>query len=150
MIQPVLPDTMQMTLEAIADGDGTLQIAHRAHLSPNTVKDRLRMLYLQLGAKDRANAVSIGFRLGLLSGRLPALPCMLADGVPLETLVAAREESGLTQRDMSARLGVSRVWLCHRETGRYLFPLLTVERYATIVGLDLEALSRRDRGQVMP
>jgi DNA-binding CsgD family transcriptional regulator/DNA-binding XRE family transcriptional regulator len=142
VIQPVLPDTMQTTLEAIADGDGTLQIARRAHLSPNTVKDRLRILYAQLGAKDRANAVSIGFQLGLLSGRLPALPCMLADGVPLQPLVAAREQRGLTQRDMSARLGVSRVWLCHRETGRYLFPLLTVERYATIVGVDLEALSR--------
>jgi DNA-binding CsgD family transcriptional regulator/DNA-binding XRE family transcriptional regulator len=137
MIQPVLPAPMQTTLEAIADGDTTRQIARRVHLSPNTVKDRLAALYAQLGAKDRANAVSIGFQLGVLDGRRPALPCVLADGVPLDALVAARERHGLTQRDMAARLGVSRVWLCHRETGRFLFPLLTLQRYATIVGVDL-------------
>src|SRR3954451_18259469 len=129
---------MQATLEAIADGDGTLQIASRAHLSPNTVKDRLRVLYLQLGAKDRANAVAIGFRLGVLTGSTPMVACVLAEGVPLQVLVAARERLGWTQRDMSARLGVSRVWLCHRETGRFLFPLMVAQRYAGIVGGELD------------
>jgi DNA-binding CsgD family transcriptional regulator/DNA-binding XRE family transcriptional regulator len=138
VIRPVLPGPMQATLEAIADGDGTLQIARRAHLSPNTVKDRLRVLYLQLGAKDRANAVAIGFRLGVLTGQTPMLPCVLAEGVPLQVLVTARERIGWTQRDMSARLGVSRVWLCHRETGRFLFPLMVAQRYASIVGVDLD------------
>jgi DNA-binding CsgD family transcriptional regulator/DNA-binding XRE family transcriptional regulator len=136
MIRPVLPSAMQITLEAIADGETTLQIARRVHLSPNTVKDRLAALYAQLGAKDRANAVAIGFRMGVLTGHQPAAPGVLAEGVPLRSLVSARERLGLTQRDMADRLGVSRVWLCHRETGRFLFPLQTVQRYATIVGLD--------------
>lgn len=138
MIQPVLPDPLQRTLEAIADGACTRQIARHAHVSPNTVKDRLRVLYAQLGAKDRANAVSIGYQLGLLAGSRPALPCVLADGVPLARLVNARLQRGLTQHQMSDRLGVSPVWLCNREAGRYRFPLLVVRRYATIVGLDLD------------
>jgi DNA-binding XRE family transcriptional regulator len=137
MIHPVLPEPMQSTLEAIADGASTRQIARRLHLSPNTVKDRLAALYTQLGAKDRANAVSIGYQLGVLDGRRPPLPCVLAEGVPVQALVAARKRAGMTQREMAARLGVSEVWLCHREAGRYLFPLLLVPRYAAIVGLDL-------------
>ncbi|MET0414457.1 MAG: helix-turn-helix domain-containing protein [Actinoplanes sp.] len=138
MIQPVLSDQLQETLEAIAAGAGTRQIARRAHLSPNTVKDRLRVLYAQLGAQDRANAVSIGYQLGVLAGRRPALPCVLADGVPLVPLVNARLRLGVTQNQMSDRLGVSPVWLCNREAGRYRFPLLVVQRYARIVGVDLD------------
>ena len=141
MIHPVLPDPLQDTLEAIAGGAGTRQIARHAHVSPNTVKDRLRVLYDRLGAKDRANAVSIGYQLGVLAGRQPALPCVLADGVNLVTLVNARMQAGLTQHEMSQRLGVSPVWLCNRETGRYRFPLLVVRRYASIVGLDLDVVS---------
>jgi DNA-binding XRE family transcriptional regulator len=139
MIRPVLPATMQTTLEGIAAGDSTRQLASREHLSPNTVKDRLAALYTQLGAKDRANAVSIGFQLGVLSGQLPAMPFVLAKDVPVQELVAGRERLGWTQQEMATRLGVSRVWLCHRETGRFLFPLLIVQRYADIVGADLDA-----------
>jgi DNA-binding XRE family transcriptional regulator len=139
MIRPVLPAPMQTTLEGIAAGDSTRQLASRVHLSPNTVKDRLAALYMQLGAKDRANAVAIGFQLGVLSGQLPAMPFVLAEDVPLRDLIAGRERLGWTQQAMAERLGVSRVWLCHRETGRFLFPLLIVQRYADIVGADLDA-----------
>jgi hypothetical protein len=138
MIQPVLSDPMQFTLEAIAAGDSTSEIARRAHVSPNTVKDRLRALYTQLGAKDRASAVSIGYQLGVLAGHRPALPCVLADGVPLDRLVRARHDRGLTQPQLSVRLGVKLDWLCHREVGRYRFPLLVVRRYAEIVGIELD------------
>jgi hypothetical protein len=140
MIHPVLPDSMQFTLEAVADGDSTIQIARRAHLSPNTVKDRLRILYSQLGARDRASAVSIGYQLGVLAGELPALPCVLADGVPLDTLVRAREDLGLSQPQISQRLGVSPFWLEQREHGTRRFPILVVRRYAEIVGVDLDKL----------
>jgi DNA-binding XRE family transcriptional regulator len=146
MIRPVLPAPLQTTLEGIAAGDSTRQIASRVHLSPNTVKDRLAALYLHLGAKDRANAVAIGFQMGVLTGQVPAMPFVLAENVPLPTLVAARERLNLTQEQMAARLGVSRVWLCHRETGRYLFPLLVVQRYADIVGADLGGAARVARG----
>jgi len=140
MIQPVLPEPLQSTLEAIADGTSTQQIARRVHLSPNTVKDRLTALYAQLGAVDRANAVSIGYQLGVLTGWRPPLPCVLAEGVPLGALVAARERAGLTQQAMAARLGVTPLWLGQRESGRHLFPLLVVQRYAKITGVDLEVV----------
>lgn len=139
MIRPVLPNPMQTTLEGIADGKGTRELARGLHLSTNTVKDRLSNLYTQLGARDRANAVSIGFRMGVLTGHLPVLPFVLAEGVPLPALVAGRERYGMTQREMAAKLGVSPTWLCHREAGRFLFPLLVVEQYATIVQVDIYA-----------
>ena len=138
MIQPVLSDLLQFTLEAVADGESTQQIARRAHISPNTVKDRLRVPYTQLGAKDRASAVSIGYQLGVLAGHRPALPCVLAEGVPLDQLVRARHSAGLTQPQLSVRLGVSADWLYHREAGRQRFPLLVVRRYAEIVGVELD------------
>jgi DNA-binding XRE family transcriptional regulator len=137
MIRPVLPVPMQTTLEGIAAGKGTREIARSLHLSTNTVKDRLSNLYTQLGANDRANAVSIGFRMGVLTGQLPAMPFVLAEGVPLPALVAGRERCGMTQREMAAKLGVSPTWLCHRESGRFLFPLLIAEQYATIVQVDI-------------
>jgi DNA-binding XRE family transcriptional regulator len=137
MIRPVLPIPMQTTLEGIAAGKGTREIARGLHLSTNTVKDRLSNLYTQLGANDRANAVSIGFRMGVLTGELPAMPFVLAEGVPLPALVAGRERAGMTQREMAAKLGVSPTWLYNRESGRFLFPLLIVEQYATIVQVDI-------------
>lgn len=141
MIRPVLPTPMQTTLEGIAAGKATREIASGLHLSTNTVKDRLSNLYTQLGAQDRANAVSIGFRMGVLSGQIPAMPFVLAEGVPLPALVAGRERSGMTQREMAVKLGVSPTWLCHREAGRFLFPLLVVQRYADIVQVDLGTCS---------
>jgi DNA-binding CsgD family transcriptional regulator/DNA-binding XRE family transcriptional regulator len=135
-IRLTLSAPLQETLEAIADGHTTNQIAHEAHLSTATVSTRLKVLYERLGAADRANAVAIGFRMGVLSGSMPPLPCVLADGVPLSRLVTARCEAGISQREMAARLGVRPVWLCRRETGQALFPLHVVRRYADIAGLD--------------
>jgi hypothetical protein len=138
VIQLVLPELLQATLEAIAEGASTQQIARRNFLSPNTVKDRLAALYRELGAKDRANAVAIGFRVGVLSGRRPALPCVLAKGVPMGALVAGRERSALTLQVMAGKLGVSAEWLRRHETGMYPVPLLVAQRYAAIVGIGLE------------
>jgi DNA-binding CsgD family transcriptional regulator len=135
-IHLTLAAPLQETLEAIADGNTTSQIARRAHLSAATVSTRLKVLYEQLGAADRANAVAIGFRIGVLTGEDPPLPCVLADGVPLARLVAARCAAGISQREMASRLGVPPVWLCRRETGQALFPLHVVCRYARIAGVD--------------
>jgi hypothetical protein len=41
---------------------------------------------------------------------------------------------------MAARLGVTPLWLGQRESGRHLFPLLVVQRYAKITGVDLEVV----------
>ena len=141
-IRRTLSAPLQETLEAIAGGNSTAEIARMAHLSTATISTRLKVLYHQLGAADRANAVAIGFRMGVLSGEMPPLPCVLADGVPLGPLVAARNSAGISQREMAAQLGVRPVWLCRRETGQALFPLQIVARYAHIVGLDLKGDQR--------
>ena len=136
-IHLTLAQPLQETLEAIAEGKSTAQIARESHLSAATVSTRLKVLYERLGAADRANAVAIGFRVGVLSGEMPPMPCVLADGVPLARLVAARCAAGISQREMANRLGVRPVWLCRRETGQALFPVQVVCRYARIAGIDL-------------
>jgi DNA-binding CsgD family transcriptional regulator len=136
-IHLTLTEPLQDTLEAIADGKTTAQIAEEGHLSTATVSTRLKTLYERLGAADRANAVAIGFRIGVLTGKMPPPPCVLADGVPLARLIAARCAAGISQREMAARLGVRPVWLCRRETGQALFPVQVVCRYARIAGVDL-------------
>lgn len=137
-IRPVLASHLQRTLEALADGHTVIEMAQLEHVSPNTVKQRLRTLYEKLNARNQAHAVAIAFRLGVLRGHVPALPCVLAHGVPLARLVAAREESGITLRVMAARLSVPLVWLWRRERGEALFPLPLLERYAAITGIDLD------------
>ena len=137
-IRPVLAGHLQRTLEALADGHTVVEMAQLEHVSPNTVKQRLRTLYEKLNARNQAHAVAIAFRLGVLDGHVPALPCVLAHGVPLARLVAARQDAGITLRVMAARLSVPVVWLWRRERGEALFPLPLLRRYAAITGIDLD------------
>lgn len=53
-------------LQRMARGDQTAEIAAALHLSTDTVKSHLRALYVELGAKDRAHAVALGYQRGLL------------------------------------------------------------------------------------
>ncbi|WP_232297456.1 MULTISPECIES: helix-turn-helix transcriptional regulator [unclassified Actinoplanes] len=62
----MLAPHLQETIESLAAGETAREMAARLYLSPNTVKSRLRTLYQQLGARDQAHAVAIGFRLGVL------------------------------------------------------------------------------------
>ena len=137
-IRPVLASHLQRTLEALADGHTVIEMAQLEHVSPNTVKQRLRTLYEKLNARNQAHAVAIAFRLGVLDGHVPTLPCVLANGVPLGRLIAAREDAGITLRVMASRLSVPLVWLWRRERGEALFPLPLLERYTAITGLDLD------------
>jgi DNA-binding CsgD family transcriptional regulator/DNA-binding XRE family transcriptional regulator len=137
-VRPALQPHLRETLQAIADGCRDTEVADRLKITVATAKTRLRTLYAQLGARDRAHAVAIGAQLGVL--QLPHLPLpdwVLADQVPLTELAAAREHQGLSQQRMAATLGVSRAWLCARETGKRPFPMRVVLRYAQIVGVDL-------------
>lgn len=63
---PLTPRQLQI-LQLIADGCTNQRIASRLDLSPGTVKTHVGMLLRRLGARDRANAVAIGYRTGLLS-----------------------------------------------------------------------------------
>lgn len=53
-------------LTLCAAGYTTTQIGRKLHVNENTVKSRLRALYKQLGAVDRAHAVAIGYQSGIL------------------------------------------------------------------------------------
>ena len=57
----------QEVLELCADGLRAPAIARELHLGTSTVKSHLASLYRKLGARDRAAAVAIGYRQGLVS-----------------------------------------------------------------------------------
>ncbi|MFG1606116.1 helix-turn-helix domain-containing protein [Actinoplanes sp. NPDC049265] len=130
----VLPHPMQETLEALADGAHAPDIAARYWVSENTVKDRLKRLYTLLGVNDRAEAVAVGFRIGVLSGSQPEPPFLHVTDVPLHELVAAREAKQIPAAEMAAVLGVSKTWLSRRERGEQPFPLPLLRRYVETVG----------------
>lgn len=54
-------------LVLVSKGCSNAEIGDILHLSPNTVKNHLKNLFEALGAADRAEAVAIGIRRGLIS-----------------------------------------------------------------------------------
>ena len=54
-------------LVLVSTGCSNAEIGDILHLSPNTVKNHLKNLFEALGAADRAEAVAIGLRRGLIS-----------------------------------------------------------------------------------
>jgi len=54
-------------LVLVSKGCSNAEIGDMLHLSPNTVKNHLKNLFDALGAADRAEAVAIGLRRGLIS-----------------------------------------------------------------------------------
>lgn len=53
-------------LEGMAEGLANNAIARRCGVSPQTIKTQAGVLYRKLGVSDRAGAVAVGFRSGLL------------------------------------------------------------------------------------
>jgi two-component system nitrate/nitrite response regulator NarL len=64
---PTLSLREQEVLCFLTDGCSAPQIAASLHLSVPTIKTHLTRLYLKLGVSDRAAAVAVGFRSGLVS-----------------------------------------------------------------------------------
>lgn len=59
-------------LEMLADGLTNAHIGRRLNLSESAAKTRVRSLFEHLGARDRAQAVALGFQRGYLRrGVLP-------------------------------------------------------------------------------
>ena len=54
-------------LDAIADGESVKQTARRLGVSPRTIDNTQRVLFLKLGVRNRAHAVSRAHELGLLN-----------------------------------------------------------------------------------
>lgn len=64
--RPVLSPREATLLERLADGRSGPAIASELRVSPSTVKTHLTHLYEKLGVNDRAAAVAVGMRCGLL------------------------------------------------------------------------------------
>jgi two-component system, NarL family, response regulator len=56
----------RQTLQLLADGHSTTEVAHRLHLSAETVRTHTKASLARLGARDRAHAVAIALRSGLI------------------------------------------------------------------------------------
>jgi len=53
-------------LQMVAYGSTTKEVAHDLGISPHTVKTHLERIFEKLGANDRAQAVAIALRQGLV------------------------------------------------------------------------------------
>lgn len=62
-----LTDREKEILLLVSKGCSNIEIADMTHLSPNTVKNHLKNLFEAIGAADRAEAVAIGIRRGLIA-----------------------------------------------------------------------------------
>jgi DNA-binding NarL/FixJ family response regulator len=64
---PLLSEREREVLDLIAAGSTNREIASTLYLSPHTVKEHTSALYRKLGARNRAEAVQLAQRVGLLS-----------------------------------------------------------------------------------
>lgn len=64
--RPVLTERERQILRLKADGAGNVAIARTLHVSVPTVKTHVKHLYEKLGTSDRAAAVAVAMRRGLL------------------------------------------------------------------------------------
>jgi DNA-binding NarL/FixJ family response regulator len=64
--QPVLTEREMQVLTGMSRGRSNAEIGKELYLSEDTVKTHARRLFRKLGAADRAQAVAVGFRWGLV------------------------------------------------------------------------------------
>jgi two-component system response regulator DesR len=64
--EPVLSEREREVLDRIAVGSTNKEIAEALYLSPYTVKEHTSAVYRKLGARNRAEAVQLAQRIGLL------------------------------------------------------------------------------------
>jgi two-component system, NarL family, nitrate/nitrite response regulator NarL len=64
--RPRLSDREHEILQRIADGESSMVMAGAMHLGHSTIKTHCRHLYEKLDVSDRAEAVAVGFRRGLI------------------------------------------------------------------------------------
>ena len=63
---PSLTEREMQVLDGMSRGRSNAEIGRELYLSEDTVKTHARRLFRKLGAADRAHAVALGFRLGLV------------------------------------------------------------------------------------
>lgn len=114
-------------LRLLADGHTDPSIATALHLSPNTVKAHMRRIFTKLGARSRANAVSLGYlqRVLLVPGpvAVKAFPRVSEQAVLVRRWVSTgkaqivRRGAGLTRAQVAADCGVTGSVVAGWETG---------------------------------
>ncbi|MFC5996922.1 response regulator transcription factor [Pseudonocardia hispaniensis] len=85
MSRPLTPRELEV-LHLVAVGYSNTRIGRRLHLTENTIKTYMRRILAALGARDRAHAVTQGFRHGLLRVARLDDADHLAAGVPVRAL----------------------------------------------------------------
>ncbi len=65
-VQPVLTERELQVLTGMSRGRSNAEIGKELYLSEDTVKTHARRLFRKMGAADRAQAVAVGFRWGLV------------------------------------------------------------------------------------
>ena len=71
----LLTDREYDVLRRMANGLSNGEIGRELYMSEDTVKTHAHRMFRKMGARDRAHAVSIGYRLGLLTtGETVVLP----------------------------------------------------------------------------
>lgn len=72
------PDTLttrqREILALIAAGNETTAISHQLEISPETVRSHVKEILRRLAANDRAHAVAIGYRTGILGDHTHVVP----------------------------------------------------------------------------
>ncbi len=63
---PALTEREMQVLDGMSRGRSNSEIGKELYLSEDTVKTHARRLFRKLGASDRAHAVALGFRLGMV------------------------------------------------------------------------------------
>jgi DNA-binding CsgD family transcriptional regulator len=64
--RPILTERELEVLAGMCEGRSNAEIGRSLFLSEDTVKTHARRLFKKLGAVDRANAVALGYRWGLV------------------------------------------------------------------------------------
>ena len=66
----VLTSRERDVLERLAEGRGTEEVAALLHVSPHTVRSRIKSLLRKMGARNREHAVAIALTEGTIHPRL--------------------------------------------------------------------------------
>jgi DNA-binding NarL/FixJ family response regulator len=113
-VQPLSQRQLQV-LQAMADGLGRAEIAGRLGISVHSVHTHVRLLFRQLDAHSRSQAVALGYRYGYLipgGGGLEPERQVRADDEPAATLpprqlaVIMGLARGLSDAEIAQRIGV--------------------------------------------
>jgi DNA-binding CsgD family transcriptional regulator len=94
-------DREMQVLRGISNGESNGDIGRRLYLTVSTVKGHVRLLFAKLDARDRAHAVALAFKQGLLPVVVP--PALPVPAVPHRIGCPSAKPSPCTCRPLRGR-----------------------------------------------